>query len=159
MPTDTNRIFDKEILVTAKPANYYITMALFIAAIVGIISVAIISNPELSDLLFVFFLISFVALILYANIGQYLAIISLYNHRIEVKYLFPWNRSFIFEFEYITDFDFKDIPPIYQHRDRWHVGGKWLYFKNEKGETCQFKYNINNSDDRKFRSELLTKSR
>ena len=111
-------------------------------------------NLEASFTTFIVFLC--VLLIFYANFGQYLATINLYEHRLEINYIFPWNKPISFRFDKLVELDYKDIP-FQNGRDRWYVGGKWLYLKNEKNEVCQFKYNINNSADKILLTELKRK--
>ena len=94
----------------------------------------------------------FVALI-YANFGQYLATISLSNNQIEINYILPWNKPFVFQFDKITTFEYRKLH-FESYRERWYVGGNWLMLKNEKGEICQFKYTINDSDDNRLIEEL-----
>jgi len=157
MASDTIDIFDKEILATKKSFNFYLLIGIF-AGLSILFLVAIIIrqlNFEGSFASFIVFLI--IALIFYANFGQYLATIKLYEHRIEVNYLFPWNKSLVFKFDKLIELDHKDIP-FHNARQRWYVGGKWLYLKNEKGEVCQFKYNINDSADKILLEELSNKN-
>jgi hypothetical protein len=124
---------------------------------VSFIAVIVVRKLNLEGSFTVFILFFVIALIFYANFGQYLAIIKLYGHRIEVNYFLPWNKSIVFKFDKITELDYKDIP-FQNGRQRWYVGGKWLYLKNEKGDVCQFKYNINNSSDKLLLKELSKKT-
>jgi hypothetical protein len=156
MTSDTIDIFDKEILATKKPFNFYLLLAIFGGLTLFFLTVIKIREFNLEDLITTGSVIFIAAVIFYANFGQYLATIKLYGHRIEVNYLFPWNKSLVFKFDKLLEIDHKDIP-FQNGRQRWYVGGKWLYLKNEKREVCQFKYNINNSADKALLEELSKK--
>jgi predicted membrane channel-forming protein YqfA (hemolysin III family) len=153
MTSDTIDIFDKEILATKKPFNFYLLISIFVGLSVLLFTVIIIRQLNFEGSFTTFIIFFIIAAIFYANFGQYLATIRLYGHRIEVNYLFPWNKSLVFKFDKLTELDYKDIP-FQNGRQRWYVGGKWLYLKNEKKEVCQFKYNINNSADKILLEEL-----
>ena len=153
MTSDTFKIFDREILVTKKPFNFYLTGFLLTTLLLSFFIIIEIRQLDFEGSISLFFVYLFISVGVYANFGQYLATITLYGHRIEVKYIFSWNKNVVFEFDKLTELNFKKIP-FYSGRDRWYIGANWLYLKNEKGQVCQFKYNINNSDNKKLLDEL-----
>lgn len=157
MTSDTIDIFDKEILATKKPYNLYLLISILVGLSILFYVVIIVRQLNFEGSFTAFIVFLAIAAVFYANFGQYLATIKLYRHRIEVNYLFPWNKSLVFKFDKLIELNFKDFP-FQNGRQRWYVGGKWLYLKNEKNEVCQFKYNINNSAD-KILLEELTKKR
>lgn len=154
--SDTIDIFDKEILSTKKPFNFYLLVIIFVGLGILFFTVIFIRQLNFEGSVTAFIIFLAIAAIFYANFGQYLATIKLYGDRIEVNYLFPWNKSLVFKFDKLIELDYKDIP-FQNGRQRWYVGGKWLYLKNEKMEACQFKYNINNSADKILIQELSKK--
>jgi hypothetical protein len=156
MTSDTANIFGKEIFVTKKPFNYFLILTITLGLSLGYLALITFRqfNLEASFATLIVFLC--VLFIFYANFGQYLATINLYEYRIEINYIFPWNKSISFRFDKLIELDYKDIP-FQNGRDRWYVGGKWLYLKNEKNEVLQFKYNINNSADKILLTELKKK--
>ncbi|MES2776058.1 MAG: hypothetical protein V4722_17910 [Bacteroidota bacterium] len=156
MTSDTIDIFDKEILATKKPFNFYLITSIFVGLGILYLAVIVIRQLDFEGSLTAVVVFLAIAAIFYANFGQYLATIKLYGHRIEVNYLFPWNKSLVFKFDKLIELDYKDMP-FQNGRQRWYVGGKWLYLKNEKKEVCQFKYNINNSADTILLEELSKK--
>ena len=156
MTSDTIDIFDKEILVTKKPFNYFLLLIILITLSLGYFGLITFRQFNLEASLTALIIFICIAIIFYANFGQYLATVNLYDHKLEVNYIFPWNKSIEFRFNKITELDYKDIP-FENGRNRWYVGGKWLYLKNEKNEVCQFKYNINNSVDKILLTELRKK--
>jgi hypothetical protein len=156
MTSETANIFGKEIFVTKKPFNYFLILTITLGLSLGYLALITFRqfNLEASFATLIVFLC--VLFIFYANFGQYLATINLYEYRIEINYIFPWNKSISFRFDKLIELDYKDIP-FQNGRDRWYVGGKWLYLKNEKNEVLQFKYNINNSADKILLTELKKK--
>ena len=144
------RMTDKNIILrTKKPFCYYLTIILLVG-LFALFSYVLTTNQYNIDglvSLTVIFL-AFGALI-YVNFGQHLATISFSTHRLEINYIFPWNKSIVFEFDKITTMDYKELH-FSSFRGRWNVGGNWLMLKNERGEICQFKYSINDSDDNRL---------
>lgn len=156
MKNDRTNLFDKEILATKKPFNFYLVLSFFVVLGLSLFIVIMIRQLDIEGSITAAIVFLAAALIFYANFGQYLATIKLFANRIEVNYLFPWNKSFVFEYDTLIELDYKDTA-FQNGRIRWYVGGKWLYLKNEKMEVCQFKYNINNSADKILLKELKKK--
>lgn len=84
-----------------------------------------------------------------------MATISLYKSKIEVNYIFPWNKSFVFEFQRLSIIQYEELH-FQSFRDRWKIGGNRLVLENQDGQICHFEYNINDSDDDKL-IEILRK--
>lgn len=158
MTAGTTDIFDKEILVTRKPFNYFLLIAALAILCVSYLALITFRQFNLETSLTVAIVFLCIAFVVYANLGQYLATVSLYDHRLEVNYIFPWNKSFKFIFDELAEVDSKDIP-FQNGRVRWYIGGKWLFLRNEKNEVCQFSYNINDSADKILLTELRKKVR
>ena len=146
----------KKIFTTKKPFNFYLTVILLLITTILFLIIAYVRQLDKTASISLFFVGLMIGIVIYANFGQYLAIISLYENSIEINYIFPWNRSKTFGFSKFAEMDYKDMP-FQNGRDRWYIGGKWLYLKNEHGEVCQFKYNINNASDKMLLEELRKK--
>jgi len=90
-----------------------------------------------------------------ARFGRYPARIILYAGKIEVRYLFPWNRPVDFCYHRITQMDHKDRPSSMLFKgDSWYQNYKWLSLCNENGEVCAIRYTINDGDDRRLLEHL-----
>jgi hypothetical protein len=143
-------VFDDEVLITKTPFNYYLTIIVTTGVFLFFLALALNGRLDIwgASICFLFF-----SLIFYANFGRYLAKIKLFGHRIEVYYFFPWNPSEIFKFDRLIEIDHKDMPWLSRF-ERWYRGYLWLYLKNDKGQVCQIRYNINVDDDEKLLKEI-----
>ena len=84
--------------------------------------------------------------IIYTYFGRYLGEIRLYEKRIEVKYIFPWNPSVTYTFNRLTEVDHKKMPGL-TWTSRWYRSYQMLYLRNDNQEVCQIRYNINETTD------------
>lgn len=155
MYSETNEIFDKEILITRqKPFYFYLTVSLWSILVVLFITVIKIRELDYEGVKAVFFIFLFFIVYVYIIFGRYLAHIKLYNHHIEINYVFPWNKPQKFSFETLAEIEFREFDLIDRLSRKWYRGGKWLYLKNKKGEGFQFKYSINSSENEKLLEKL-----
>ncbi len=99
------------------------------------------------------------AIFFYILFGRYLANIALYENKIHINYLFPWNKGIEFRFDKLKEIEFKEFEFIDRLSYSWYHGGNWLYLKNDLDEICQFKYTINNSDNARLLKELQKRCR
>lgn len=156
MKTNSTGTPNKEILLTPKPFNFYLLVIVLLSLFISFFLIQTNRSLNGDESFSLALVLVCIGIAFYANFGQYLATVSLYEQRLEVKYIFPWNRPIIFTFQRIIELNHKDMP-FQNGRSRWYVGGKWLFIKNEMGQTCQFKYNINNSHDELLIQELRKK--
>jgi hypothetical protein len=140
-------------LITKVPLGYHIMIILIPAAFIFFLTAAIKQRLDPGQATFCFIIFT---VIIYACFGRYLAKIVLYGNRVEVKYLFPWNRPLTFEFKRLSEMENEGISSFRQSYPGhwWYRGYKWLYLKNEQGASCRINYNINDSDDALLVNEL-----
>ena len=153
MTIENSKTFAKEIMTSQRPFYYYLTIILLIGLVILFSTIMILRNFENEGLYSVSVMFTCFSAITYANFGQYLAKVSLYSHRLEVIYYFPWNKPIVFEFERIIKIDYRPLH-FESFKGRWNVGGNSLTLQNENGKVCRFKYSINDSDDNKLIEEL-----
>jgi predicted membrane protein len=155
MYSDINEIFDKEIFTTKKkPFYFYLTVSLWSILFILFLIVIKIRELDKDSTIATAFIFLFFAIYIYVLFGRYLASITFYDHKIEVKYLFPWNKKIEFRFDKLTEIEFKEFDLVDRLTRSWYRGGKYLYLKNEIDEGCQFKYTINVLENEKLLKEL-----
>ena len=152
-------IFDKVLFTTRKrPFFFYLTASLWLILFISFLVVLKIRELDKDATLAAAIVFFCFAIYFYVLFGRYLATITFYEHKIHVKYLFPWNREIEFRFDKLKEIEFKEFDLVDRLTRSWYQGGKWLYLKNEFDEVCQFKYNINASENEKLLNELQKRS-
>ncbi|HTI91329.1 MAG TPA: hypothetical protein VL727_12125 [Puia sp.] len=132
-----------EALITRKSFNYYLTITVIPGLFLFFLLLGIAGRLNILGSLFCFL---FFGGIIYAYFGRYLAEIRLYEKRIEVQYIFPWNHPMIYTFNTLTEVDHNEMPGL-TWTSRWYRSYQILYLKNDNEEVCQIRYNINESVD------------
>jgi hypothetical protein len=155
MHSDYTDIFEKEIFTTKKrPFYFYLTVSLWLILFITFLVVLNVRELDKDGVIATVIVFLFFAIYFYVLFGRYLAIITFYEHKIQVKYLFPWNKEVEFRFHRLKEIDFKEFDLVDRLTRSWYRGGNWLYLKNEYDQVCQFKYTINTSENGKLLNEL-----
>jgi hypothetical protein len=155
MPPDIKDIFAKELFTSSKrPFCFYLTISLWLIVFMLFLVVLKFRELDKDAAISTAMIFSGFAIYFYVLFGRYLASISFYEHKIQVRYLFPWNKDIEFRFDKLQEIEFKEFELVDRLTHSWYQGGKWLYLKNELDEVCQFKYTINASDNKMLLNEL-----
>lgn len=127
------------------PYRFYVTVGTIASLFLLFGACFIVGRLTLGQAIFCFLLFS---VYIFARFGRYVAHITLMRNRIEVIYLFPWDRPLKFEFQCLTYVDHLDTPDFFTFKEyRWYRNYKKLNLSNEKKEACEIKYNIDGPDD------------
>ena len=146
----------REILTSKNPINFYIVVTFILALLVFFLVLAWVERMDWRGTLFCFLIFGG---IIYGSLGRYLARITLYNDRLEVNYIFPWNRPILFEYRSIESLERLDKPDIFSiisftREYAWYRQYMKLCLTNEEGKVCEIKYNIDRFRNRQLLEEL-----
>lgn len=150
------RADDKPIFESKLPFEYYIFFGGVIAITLLFTVFIIIGRLDFGSGLFCMVLFNS---LLYIPTGRFLARIKLYNNKLEIKYILPWDKSKTYYFDKISDVDKRpdtvfNLIGLLTSRDSLHFRGfKRLYFLSNDKEMVHLRYNI--SDDSDY--ELINK--
>ena len=106
----------REILASKNPINFYIVVTFILALLVFFVVLAWVERMDWRGTLFCFLIFGG---IIYGSLGRYLARITLYNDRLEVNYIFPWNRPILFEYRSIESLERLDNRKCLQIIKSW----------------------------------------
>jgi hypothetical protein len=147
---------NEEILTSKMPVSFYIVTVSLIALLAFFLALALIGRLDWPAAAFCFLLFGGM---IYGCLGRYLAKIVLSKDRIEINYIFPWNRPILFEFRSLATLDIDEKPSMlsllsYIRDYAWYRQYSKLYLENEEGRNCGIKYNIDSAYNKRLLNEL-----
>lgn len=155
MHSTTADIFGRKVFTTKKrPFYFYLILSLWILLLILFLAILKLKDFDKDSIVSVSIVLFCFAIYFYILFGRYLTRIIFYEHKIQVNYLFPWNKQIEFKFDKLKEIEFKEFDFLDRLTRSWYRGGKWLYLKAESGKVCQFKYTIDDSENKKLLTEL-----